>query len=60
MALKLRLSLSSRLNLNIRTVIDNLLLDEAKKRKRKATRAVTANLQAMGVLDEGGARSKAR
>ena len=47
------------LNLNIRTVIDNLLLDEAKKREaRRQLAQVTANLQAMGVLDEVVRRSK--
>ncbi|MEE2901007.1 MAG: DEAD/DEAH box helicase [Myxococcota bacterium] len=49
------------LNLNIRTVIDNLLLDEAKKREaQKQLAQVTANLQAMGVLDEGGTQVKGK
>ena len=43
------------LNLNIRTVIDNLLLDDRNKREaQKRLAMVTANLQALNILDEHG------
>lgn len=42
-------------NLNIATVIDNLLLpDHEKRESQKRLAQVTANLQALGVLDEHG------
>jgi superfamily II DNA/RNA helicase len=47
------------LNLNICTVIDNLLLGDADKRQaHKHLAQVTTNLQAMGVLDEEGVQVK--
>lgn len=46
-------------NLNIRTVIDNLLLGDAEKREaHKRLAQITRNLQALGVLDEHGVQVK--
>ncbi len=46
-------------NLNIRTVIDNLLLPDHEKREaHKRLAMVTQNLQALGVLDEHGRQVK--
>ncbi|MCC7385139.1 MAG: DEAD/DEAH box helicase [Deltaproteobacteria bacterium] len=44
---------------NIKTVIDNLLLDDAEKRAaHKRLAQITANLRALGVLDEHGRQIK--
>jgi hypothetical protein len=46
-------------NLNIRTVIDNLLLPDRDKREaHKRLAMITANLQALGVLDQHGVQVK--
>jgi hypothetical protein len=46
-------------NLNIRTVIDNLLLaDKDKREAHKRLAQITKNLQALGVLDEHGVQVK--
>jgi len=54
-------SLPAYLDLNISTVIDNLLLGEPEKREaQKRLAQVTANLQALGVLDEQGQQLKGK